>query len=580
MLDALAPGGAWFFRQLSDAVGSHRRPGAAAPRCGSWSGPAGSATTPSPRSGRSPAPARPSHRTRRPPPRPGRRRPHRPARDRRPLGAAAARSTPTRPAARTPPPSDCSTGTASSPAARWSASGCRAGSRRSTRCSSAFEDSGRCRRGYFVERPRRRPVRHRRARSTGCAPSAETPGRREAAGAIALAATDPANPYGAALPWPDRRAAATGRAARPARWSCSSTACSRSTSSAAAAPCSPGATTPTCSTPRPRRSPRRSGAARSAGSPSRRPTAHQLLGGGPTPLREALDAAGFVATPRGLRMRECLRVTPSTGPRAGSTAPSPGRSLTGTDFRVPSARDRRPHRRAASSRPSPAASTCSPGSRARQALTLHTHLKMEGVLARLRARGALAAARPPGPGRARDRRPDQAVGFSLGIVELLPTSRGAERRRPPRARPARPGLGRGRGAAPAAARTPTDRWARRCSTRRVSPASATCTPPSSASSSGAAPTDAGRRRCPTWRGSSGGPSRCSSRTSPGPPRPRPATCASRSGSTGATKAPCRRCGTPIEVAMRGEPGRERASYWCPRCQAVRLRRRTRRPRRR
>jgi endonuclease VIII len=32
------------------------------------------------------------------------------------------------------------------------------------------------------------------------------------------------------------------------------------------------------------------------------------------------------------------------------------------------------------------------------------------------------------------------------------------------------------------------------------------------------------------------------------------------------KAPCRRCGTTIEVAMRGEPGRERASYWCPRCQ--------------
>jgi endonuclease-8 len=32
------------------------------------------------------------------------------------------------------------------------------------------------------------------------------------------------------------------------------------------------------------------------------------------------------------------------------------------------------------------------------------------------------------------------------------------------------------------------------------------------------------------------------------------------------KAPCRRCGTPISVAMRGEPGRERASYWCPGCQ--------------
>jgi endonuclease-8 len=30
--------------------------------------------------------------------------------------------------------------------------------------------------------------------------------------------------------------------------------------------------------------------------------------------------------------------------------------------------------------------------------------------------------------------------------------------------------------------------------------------------------------------------------------------------------PCRRCGASIEVAMRGDPGRERASYWCPRCQ--------------
>ena len=32
------------------------------------------------------------------------------------------------------------------------------------------------------------------------------------------------------------------------------------------------------------------------------------------------------------------------------------------------------------------------------------------------------------------------------------------------------------------------------------------------------------------------------------------------------KAPCRRCSTPIAVAMRGEPGRERAAYWCPSCQ--------------
>ena len=30
--------------------------------------------------------------------------------------------------------------------------------------------------------------------------------------------------------------------------------------------------------------------------------------------------------------------------------------------------------------------------------------------------------------------------------------------------------------------------------------------------------------------------------------------------------PCRRCGTTIKVAMVGEPGVERAAYWCPACQ--------------
>jgi endonuclease VIII len=32
------------------------------------------------------------------------------------------------------------------------------------------------------------------------------------------------------------------------------------------------------------------------------------------------------------------------------------------------------------------------------------------------------------------------------------------------------------------------------------------------------------------------------------------------------RQPCRRCGTPVRVEMVGEPGRERASYWCERCQ--------------
>jgi endonuclease-8 len=30
--------------------------------------------------------------------------------------------------------------------------------------------------------------------------------------------------------------------------------------------------------------------------------------------------------------------------------------------------------------------------------------------------------------------------------------------------------------------------------------------------------------------------------------------------------PCRRCGTTVAMEMLGEPGRERATYWCPSCQ--------------
>ncbi len=68
----------------------------------------------------------------------------------------------------------------------------------------AFEENGRARRGYFVE--------------TLGAAQFGTPGSvdrlrsfaapdRVPAGAVVLAATDPANVYGAALPWPERAAA-------------------------------------------------------------------------------------------------------------------------------------------------------------------------------------------------------------------------------------------------------------------------------------------------------------------------------------------------------------------------------------
>lgn len=61
---------------------------------------------------------------------------------------------------------------------------------------SAFEESGRCRRGYFVE-----GLGAAQFGTTGAVDRLRA--MTEDASAIALAATDPANPFGAALPWPD-----------------------------------------------------------------------------------------------------------------------------------------------------------------------------------------------------------------------------------------------------------------------------------------------------------------------------------------------------------------------------------------
>ncbi|MFF0525490.1 ATP-dependent helicase [Actinomadura nitritigenes] len=79
----------------------------------------------------------------------------------------------------------------------------------------AFEESGRCRRGYFVEGLGAAQFalpgavdRLRALRPSGTAPDDlsalwEAP-RKPDVRALVLAAADPANPYGAALPWPDR----------------------------------------------------------------------------------------------------------------------------------------------------------------------------------------------------------------------------------------------------------------------------------------------------------------------------------------------------------------------------------------
>jgi ATP-dependent Lhr-like helicase len=87
----------------------------------------------------------------------------------------------------------------------------------------AFEESGRCRRGYFVEGLGAAQfalpgaVDRMRAMSPGRPAPAEDPWSVPAPPpprrAVVLAATDPANPYGAALPWPERSVeAATGGA--------------------------------------------------------------------------------------------------------------------------------------------------------------------------------------------------------------------------------------------------------------------------------------------------------------------------------------------------------------------------------
>jgi ATP-dependent Lhr-like helicase len=69
----------------------------------------------------------------------------------------------------------------------------------------AFEDAGRCRRGYFVEGlgAAQFAVAGAVDRLRTFAPGA-TPAATDAGRALILAATDPANPYGAALPWPER----------------------------------------------------------------------------------------------------------------------------------------------------------------------------------------------------------------------------------------------------------------------------------------------------------------------------------------------------------------------------------------
>ncbi|HEX6246761.1 MAG TPA: DEAD/DEAH box helicase, partial [Nocardioidaceae bacterium] len=181
---------------------------------------------------------------------------------------------------------------------------------------SAFEESGRCRRGYFVASLGAAqfgaPGAVDRLRSFARDPGAEPGGKPTA---VALAATDPANPYGAALPWPERvlgdaaEDGARGSSHRPGRKAGAlvvlvdgdlllyverggRTLLTFSDEPALLEP----ATTALAAAVR--------HGALGRLTVERADGEHILgLGERPSALRHALEAAGFVATPRGLRIR-------------------------------------------------------------------------------------------------------------------------------------------------------------------------------------------------------------------------------------------------------------------------------------
>ncbi|GAA1977903.1 ATP-dependent helicase [Nocardioides panacihumi] len=309
VLQALSPGGAWFFRQLSDAVGAQDDPGLSAVLWHLvWAGRISNDTL---------APVRaltgagtPAHRTRRQPPR---------ARLSGGRGRMPARSGPPETAGRwalLPEIDSDATRRAHATAERLlerhgvvtrgavvneRVPGGFAGV---YKVLSAFEDSGRARRGYFVE-----GLGAAQFGTAGAVDRLRTYSRSTDDGvkpiAVALAATDPANPFGAALPWP------AGEGHRPGRKAGAIVVLvdgdlvlyvERG-----------GRTLLTWSEEPDRLDPAAEALADAVrrGALGRltveRADGDRLLGSGDTPLRHALQSAGFVATPRGLRISDARR---------------------------------------------------------------------------------------------------------------------------------------------------------------------------------------------------------------------------------------------------------------------------------
>jgi ATP-dependent Lhr-like helicase len=308
VLDALAPGGAWFFRQLQSATGLKDRELAESLWDLVWAGRITNDTF---------APLRAltgsgsgSHRTRRATPR---------ARPTRP-GLRPAPPTTTGRWAILPEPDADPTRRAHATAERMidrygvvtrgsvMAERTAGGFAAVYKVLSAFEDSGRCRRGYFVEGLGAAQFGTAgaidRLRTFTEVSTSSTHEGTEKPAAVTLAATDPANPFGAALPWPERETSGGHRPGRKAgalvvlvdgeltlyverggrtllTWSDEAAALLPAALSLSEAG-------------------RRGALGRMT---VEKADGEQILGGGSTPLREALDAAGFVSTPRGLRLR-------------------------------------------------------------------------------------------------------------------------------------------------------------------------------------------------------------------------------------------------------------------------------------
>jgi ATP-dependent Lhr-like helicase len=166
---------------------------------------------------------------------------------------------------------------------------------------SAFEESGRCRRGYFVD-----GLGAAQFGTAGAIDRLRTFGESDPHDkpvALCLAATDPANPYGAALAWP-RDEEAGGH--RPGRKAGALVVLVDGELTIYVE--RGGKTLLTWSEDLERLAPAAEALADAArrGSLGRMTVESadgtQLLGSGSTPVREALQGAGFLVTPRGLRL--------------------------------------------------------------------------------------------------------------------------------------------------------------------------------------------------------------------------------------------------------------------------------------